>query len=463
MPDEPIYKSMEQFIIRRKFNFKARHKNQHYKIRINKPRPRTSLKEKLLLLALSLGIVGLIIMAVTNTKVYKLFVLARSIQNERILIGFQNSAELRPTGGFWGSFAILDVKNNLLDSQILFETNPYKNSNPTLAEIPKELPKPIAETWPDSPIGFVNANWSPDFTEAAKTLEWHFGLGWDEHVDGVVGISSLSIIDLLKLTGPITISDGTVVSSDNFTQIMSQKIDTEYWQNPENIKTNEPKTILKELAPKVIDKTKNISKLALVRFLSAQMDQGRVLAYFNDANNENLVQDMNISGNLQTYSQDYLAIINANLNGGKSSLNINQKIDYSITTEKDNSISNLTITRYLNDDWPDILNRNYTRVFVPLGSKLQSATLDGNDITKEVETLEESGRTSFGFWFSVSPKQQISVNLKYVLPFNLSSGADYSLIYQKQPGTKPENVSVSLDSKKLFDEKFDKSAVEVRN
>jgi len=387
--------------------------------------------------------------ALSQTYFFQLTRLASSLHQQTLLVGFQNSAELRPTGGFWGSFALWNIKKNLGESELIFETNPYKADNELLKESAEELPAPMKETWPTRPQSFVNANWALDFPEAAKTLEWYFGQGWGEKTDAVVGVSSLAMIDLLKITGPITTSDGTQISADNFTETMSQKIDTEYWQMGENAVENEPKTILKELAPQIIAKVKKAPKLQLYRFFIAQLKQGRILLFFNNPRQNKIAEKIATTGQLAPTKVDFLMLNNANLNGGKTSLNVDQKINYEVK-ETEGSIAHLEITRTHRNLWPGILNRNYTRVAVPLGSKLVSATLDGEDIAQSVQTSDESGKTTFGFWFSVSPGEEKTAILEYELPFQLQNQHTYDLIVQKQPGTNPDELKVTVFGKTLF-------------
>ena len=417
------------------------------KIRISSPL--RSRRKLLLLIGIPFVLILTIWVVLSQSYFIQLVRLALSLHQQTLLVGFQNSAELRPTGGFWGSFALWDIKNNLGESELIFETNPYKTDNLILRESAAELPSPMKETWPTRPQSFVNANWALDFPEAAKTLEWYFGQGWGKKTDAVVAVSSLAMIDLLKITGPISSGDSTEISADNFTQVMSQKIDTEYWLNPANVAENEPKTILKELAPLIINKVKQIPKLQLYRFFITQLRQGRILLFFNDSKRQKIVEKMAATGQLAAEKVDYLLINNANLNGGKTSLNVDQMISYEVK-EAEGNLAHLEITRTHREEWPEILNRNYTRVAAPLGTKLVSATLAGEDITQGVQTSDESGKTTFGFWFSVSPGEAKTATLEYELPFQLQSKRAYKLTVQKQPGTNPDELKITVFGKTLF-------------
>lgn len=431
------------------------------KIAISKPK-KVKRNAKTFYIA-ALGILILVFFAslFTGTKTYNILRLIISLRSENILVGFQNSAELRPTGGFWGSFAYLRIGRNLTDSTLYFETNPYKKDNPLLKETNVPLPRPMAETWPDRPQSFVNANWPFDFPTAAKTIEWYLGQGWELDSDAVIGISSLSIIDLLKLTGPIEMPNNEILTSENFTEFMSKKIDVEYWQNPQNLKINEPKTLLLETAPRIIEKAKQLSKYQLYRFMLQQMEKGHVLAYFNAQDQQRLAEKIGISGSSLPYKSDYLSINNANLNGNKSSLNVSQTIKYSNKVEEAQILSNVEIIRnHLAGRWPeDAPNRNYTRVIVPLGSKIKSAFLGGQDITNQVETNEEMDKTTFGFWFITAPGETKSASLTYDLPIKKERIDNYQLIYQKQPGTNADWVEINTLGQKLFEGINEKSVL----
>ncbi len=397
----------------------------------------------------------LVWLSLSETYLFQGLKLLYLLKNETYLVGFQNSAELRATGGFWGSFALWRVGKNITQTSLLFETNPYKNDNPLLKSTSVELPGPMKEVWRDRPQSFVNANWFFDFRQSAKVLQWYFGQGWQMQSDGVIAISSLAMIDLLRLTGPIEIQ-GENISSDNFTQFMSQKIDTEYWRNEENIKTNEPKTIIKELFPKVLEKLKMVPSRKLFYFALQQGEKGRILMYFNDSKKQALVEKLNLSGKVIDAPLDYLSINNSNLSGHKSSLNIQQKIRYSVNDE---NIAALELNRaWTGGTWPNTKNQNYTRVIVPLGSNLVSATLDGQDITSEVETNEESGKTTFGFWFSVAHGEKLTAKLYYRLPFDKNI-TPYNLTIQKQPGTLTDELEVTFQNKNLFRGTLDKTSL----
>lgn len=449
---------IDSFKIVKRKSVKPNYSRSTKKIRIDKSSLAKTKKKHARALSLMVSLICLTLLGVlfSQTRYYNIARLALQMRNKTFLIGFQNSGELRPTGGFWGSFAVLKAGETLSESELLFETNPYKKDNILLKESSVELPTPMAQTWTDRPQSFVNANWSFNFPSAAKTLEWYFAQGWDQNVDGVFGVSSLTVIDLLKLTGPISLPDGTVINDENFTEIMSKKIDEEYWQDPKNIEINEPKTLIKDLSPRLIEATSKVSKIKLATFLFSEIRQGHISLFYNDTDSQKISENLGVSGETKGYNSDYLSVINANLNGGKTSLSVQQSVIYSVDLVNGQVQGELEVSRsHLDGHWPDILNRNWTRVVTPLGSELISADLDGNDITEDVEVKDEEGRTTFGFWLSTEPGETKTARIIYKLP--ISSLENYSLIYQKQAGTITEQLSISKLGEKVFAGEFNEN------
>lgn len=443
--------------------------NTRYRIKIKKPdrdkrlaAKKLKIKKYSILFAITFTVIASTVALIQTSSAYKLYKLYKGCSNTSYIVGFQNNAELRPTGGFWGSFAFVEIPSSIRKTQIIFETNPYKNSNKVEKEADVLLPEPMQQIWKGKSQSFVNANWSPDFPQSAKTIQWYFGQGWNKSSNGVIAVSSLSVIDLLKLTGPIEMEDRTLITSENFSRIMSQKIDTEYWFQEENHLINEPKTIIKDLFPIFIEKTKKVPPLKLFKFLHDQLKSNRILVYLNNPKDQSIIKDLGISGEILPYEIDYLYVNSTNLAGEKTSLNVTQKTKYSVKNENNAYIGKLKITRsHTPNIWPTHPNKNYTRVFIPLGSKIVKAQLGEKDILSQINQSEEYGRSVLGFWFSTDPGQTMIAEFVYELPFTLESQHDYKITIQKQPGTLPEDIEINLPNKKIVQQQFDEAKLEL--
>lgn len=387
-----------------------------------------------------------------RTDILKLF------QNGRYLVMLQNNAEMRPTGGFLGSFAVVNFSDYRI-TDFDFNTNIYKIDNAYAATHAITPPAPLA-TINQGKWTLHDSNFAVDFPEAAQTIQWFYEQETGQALTGVIALNASSVQNLLRLTGPIEMPDyNTTISAENFFEELATKIEKEYFYNATNKIENEPKTILKDLVPRLIEKTKALPKLELVKLLLTELNHKQILLQSNNEAIEKSILSMNWGGKVAETASDYLYINNANITetdqdknwGAKTSLKIEESIDYEIKPSGEGLVSNLTLTRshtgsYL---WPDGVNINWTRVLVPEGSVLQSAELNGQDITNTIEISAEAGKTTFGLWLNTAPQTSNVLEIEYRLPDRITS-SNYQLTVQKQPGNLGDDSRVVLDNDVLF-------------
>jgi len=117
--------------------------------------------------------------------------------NHRILVVSQDGAELRPTGGWAGSFGIVTVGTDGV------QLESYRDV--FVLPDPPGVVTPPPGALQTTDFNFRNANWWLDFpTSASKMLEFWNAYG-QEPVDGIVVIDTVVMSDLLEIVGPITV------------------------------------------------------------------------------------------------------------------------------------------------------------------------------------------------------------------------------------------------------------------
>lgn len=380
-------------------------------------------------------------------------------QSGRYLVLFQNNAEMRPTGGFIGSFAVVEFKDYKI-SQFDFNANIYKLDNAFAAQNKITPPSPLAKITEGRWASWTlhDSNFAADFPEAAQTIQWFYEQESGQKVDGVIALNASSVQDLLRLTGPIYLEQyDTTISADNFFDELAEKIEKEYFYDVQNQQINEPKTILKDMMPILIEKTKNLPKLELLKLTLTELGQKQILLQSNNSIIEQSILTANWGGQVRATDSDYLYINNANITdttlnknwGAKTSLKIKEAIDYQIDEKNGGLVSDLTLTRSHTGSyqWPDGVNINWTRILVPEGSILQSAELNGKDITNSIEVGSEAGKTYFGLWINTAPQTSNVLKMTYQLPI---SSSDYHLTVQKQPGNLGDDLKATFANKVLF-------------
>lgn len=403
-----------------------------------------------------IALVGVLIL--TNLFInlnYKIKALS-FLKNGKFLVLLQNNAEMRPAGGFIGSFAVIETRNYRPDS-INFNSNIYKIDD-TFTQSNTILPPEPLKNITNGKWAMRDANFAVDFAESAKQVQWFYTQETGGSVDGVIAINASLITDLLELTGPIGLPQyETTISADNFFDTLAFKIEKEYFFNQENWQEDEPKSILKDMMPLLIEKTLKLPKLKLVSLLNKKLEQKQILFFSNNEAYEKKIAKVNWGGLVKQTSGDYLYINNSNITdtsqnknaGAKTSLKIQQSVNLNINNSDGLKTNTLAIKRYHTGSfkWPDGVNFNYMKVLVPEGSKLISANKDSEDMTKEVEIGLESGKTYFAIWTETSPLNETVVEFIYNLPPDISD----DLTIQKQPGNLGDYYMISINNKKVFD------------
>lgn len=366
----------------------------------------------------------------------------------RYLVVFQNANELRPTGGFIGSFALMDLEDGAIAKMEIPAGGSYDLRGGFNSRImaPDQL-RLVNARWE-----FQDANWFPDFPTSARSLMWFYEKSGGPTVDGVIAITSNVMQELLRTAGPIDMPEyGKTITAENFALETQKAVEIEY-----DRETNRPKQIISDMAPKLLKKlvdggSNDLPKLAgsLGNALAAKDIQ----VYLRDENAQRVADGFGWTGALRPIANaDYLAVIDTNIAGGKTDGVIKQHVRHETRFEETGGIiDTVTITRThegkAGELFTGIKNIDYLRVYVPKGSTLLSAegfrapadgyflpqdtTLQPSAMLAAVEgptTIDEISKTTihdetdltvFGNWIQLEPGETKTVVLSYRLPFRL--------------------------------------------
>jgi VanZ family protein len=371
----------------------------------------------------------------------------------RYLIVFQNPSEIRPTGGFIGSFAVLEVK----DGKVTKLEVPPGGSYDLQGQLDEYLEPPTPLLLTNKRWEFQDANWFPDFKTSSEKLLWFYRHSRGVTLDGVIAINAPVLEELLTLTGPITDEKRNVtLASDSALDLIQNIVET-----GDEKKINKPKQIISDLAPELLKRFTTLSPtttLPLLRNLENALNEKDIQLYFTDHAAEESVRSFGWSGQIPDTDndQDYLSVINTNIGGQKSDARIEQTIQHEAVVSDDGSITDtVTITR-THQGKPEeklygAVNIDYLRVYVPENSTLLSASgftwpddtnfrapeswyekdnflseqekLVGIDPSSGTHIVNEFGKTSFGNWIITRPGETTEVQFSYRLPFNIFSTA----------------------------------------
>lgn len=391
---------------------------------------------------------------------------------KKYLLIFQNNAETRPTGGFIGTYGILDLDQGQIKN--LFIDGIYNPDGQLKEKIVPPAPiQKVSTAWSTH-----DANWFADFPLSAQKIMWFYEKTGGETPDGVISLTPTVIERLLEITGPIEMPEyGVVLDSKNFVDAAQNEIEVNYDKT-----LNQPKKILADFAPRFIDKVAQEIKnnnLEILKTINQSLEEKHILVYFGDEKLEQFTRQQGWAGEILPAPADYLAVVNTNINGYKTDRVIKEDVKYVSEIQADGSILNtVSITRRHQGgeyDWYKKVNADYLRVFVPRGSELLSVNgqtrenvsppIDYNaagfkadsdvlaqeqsikiDEASGTQVFEESDKTVFGNWVYVSPGESVTLMYKYRLPFKLDTSRpiDFSLTAQKQSGSIGSGFSAQI-------------------
>lgn len=399
---------------------------------------------------------------------------------KRYLVLFQNNREMRPTGGFLGSFALVDMDKGVVKKITVPGGGIYDVAGQLGERV--QSPKPLELVNPYWNI--QDANWWPDFPTSAEKVKSFWGKAGGPSVDGVITLTPTVVEDLLRITGPIDLTEtyGTIITADNFYETVQLASEAKYDE------TTQSKKILADLTPILFNQLFNLKGDQLFQGMAAlrtALDQKDILLSVDDPILEREIQAAGWGGELRPTTGDYLMVVDTNIGGGKTDGVIDETISHHTHIDDQGKIiDTVQVTRHhrgvLGDELTGVNNQDYMRIYVPKGSTLISAQgfsepdptkiqapepgtpLDQDLIAISGEVLREEatgmrisqefGKTVFANWVETTPGTSTSVTVSYQLPFALNDWRgwfkpqeQYSLLVQKQPGSFDPYVALSMD------------------
>jgi hypothetical protein len=379
-------------------------------------------------------------------------------QKSAFLVLFQNSDELRPTGGFLGTYGILETDTGDIAR---FDTHDIYHM-----DMPLEATKKFNITPPDPIRLYLNnkwylrdSNWSPDWPTAAEQILWFYKQedallppknqinNFDGEFNGVIGITPELVKTMLSIIGPVTVA-GETYDQNNFTSLLEYKVEQDYvnqdissWERKEVIGD-----ILEEIKIRMFNLPYSSWQYAFQR-LSDSAAARDLQIYFKDKYLNDLAKEMGLGGEIKESAGDYWLAVDANLGARKSDAVVVKTAKYQVRRAVDGLYAKLTLN-YAHGgtiDWRTDDYKTYTRIYAPAGSRL----IKISGIAKgKAESSEENGKAVFGAFFDIKAGSSGSAVFEYKLPNYIEEqvkNGEYKLYIQKQAGSRLSGVEVDFD------------------
>lgn len=396
----------------------------------------------------------------------------------------QNDDELRATGGFISSVALLRVENGQvvgLDFRDSYAVDDLSKPHPS-------PPQPL-EGYMLAQIWLLrDANWYPDFPTSAGAARDLYELDQGVVVDGIIAADLVAVKSLVAALGPIHLGEyDEEVNADNVIELMRH-----YWASP----GGEGQTgdwwlhrkdfmgaVLGEMMSKIDTDIGSVDLSRLIQVLSRCLGERHIVIYVFDPAVSGLLAEQGWDGALRATAGDFLMVVDTNTGFNKVNPNVETSVEYEVLVQGDGILRNRVSVHYRNHSgslvtqcvqeaaYPPTYEEmmegcywDYLRLYVPERAQL----LQGPQVTLPEGSLRardmglagtilppkvgpvEAGRNVFATFFVVPPGEEREMVFQYQLPSETlvrdGSRTSYRLLVQKQPGTAaiPLQVGVRL-------------------
>jgi len=378
-------------------------------------------------------------------KIIPFFDEIMAINDEKhYLLLFANNMELRPGGGFIGSFGILTTKNYSLDSIKVYDV--YDADGQLKAHV--EPPTAIKD-YLKQPHWFLrDSAFSPDFLEnysqAKFFLDKELSL---DNFSGAILITTSAIENILQGFGNIYLSNfKETVNSKNFYLKAQYYAEKNFF--PGSI---QKKTFLSTLLQQALLNLNNVSAKDVVNGIKKSLDEKQLVVYMDNQKIQSVFESLFWSGRVikpqcindnQNCLNDYIMPIDANLGINKANFFVNRLITLKTYFNDDGQINHSLSVVFKNESQSDVFPggsyKNYFQVYIPQNTTIQSITKNGVLVNQEEisDQFKDDWFRVIGIFFEVKPKSSTEIKINYQLTDRFKKGqGTYQLVVQKQIGS----------------------------
>ena len=384
----------------------------------------------------------------------------------------QNSAELRPTGGFLGSLGIVSVANGAITQQDYKSIYDY---DPDLSGTHRPLPpapQPIVEHLGIAGWHIEDANWSPDFPTSARDIRSFLAYDTGTTVDGVIGFDSYAVQDLLRTLGPVDVTiDGQTqhFTADDWLTLSTRLI----YLDPEHTNTTGNKDrVLTPLLQAMLTRVNGASGAeltGLVETLRRAVAERHILFQFDDGAAASFVSSEGAGGILALVpGETTLYPVEANLSYTKIGPFIRQGAVYELWFDQtgvctraqlhltwQNTVTQQQIADPVNriggEEWDMATGKLVPaagaygfdeRIYAPGGTNFAGVSGAEQDTAQE----RDGAFSVFDTYISIPAGQMHELDLDLSLPDREVDPGHFVLNLPNQPGTRDRGVTVIVHS-----------------
>lgn len=412
------------------------------------------LKWTIITLIVCVIVIGIWVWRVYGKEIQLVQALSQDTETTYLVL-FQNTLELRPTGGFVGNFAELTLKKGRVKNYTIYNTNAFDFGKPGI-----DSPQPFKDMLGVQQIQMRDGNWSPHFPATAEQMISLYTLqGGEKEINGVIAVNALLLPEVLRIMGPVRV-DGIDEELTPENVLLTIQYELNFGFIDRGVDRRDRKEPIRDLAAELESRISNTSPINLYRLATMMVDQAdkkQILMWSKDDTIQKRIDNLGWNGVIDTDTVgDYFMLVDANLGALKTDYYMERDIKKTVDECGDKLCSKISImyrntaktASELNNDY-----KSYSRIIVPKDAFITNITgIESRPTPIDYSTAYN--KKFAGFEINVPFNGQREVIIEYTMP----KLKEYTLDIQKQPGivgydfeldyrpgNKKENVFIDSD------------------
>jgi hypothetical protein len=362
------------------------------------------------------------------------------------LVILVNNAELRGAGGILSGLGTFSVRDGDLSLGRFYYHGRLAEDPPRRVPAPPDFEERFARYFANS-TEWVNATASPDVPDVALVASRLFELTTNQPTDGAIVVDPRGLSALLPPDAEIRLSGGGAILA----QDLSQYVYSDSYERTGSKHGRRRQAVLQLGAEafKTIIEGNLANKSTLEAAGAAVAGQHLRIVSFDD-NEQTILTELGVSGELSTDATDKVLVTVQNLGGDKLDFWMRRSVRHSCeiqTEESAHCTTSVNLQNIAPTGLPSYVVQQtkayghyfgYLEVYLPAAAELTGVMMENEAV--EFYREQEEEWTSAGIYFDIKRSKSLSARVSYELPLD---GA-YSLAIVPQPLTHDADIDVSI-------------------
>ncbi len=392
-------------------------------------------------------------------QVHQLFPTLLAQQGRRTYaVLLQNNEELRPTGGYLQSVALLTIEKGVLIDYQVFDVISLDTQFQGAIQAPVEISTYLGQ----SRLYLRDANWNPNFPQTAQQVSMFVEKSTGRKPDGVIALNLYSLQDLLRVLGPIEIPEyNETVNDKNLFERAEFHSEVKFVQSAQaDYLTTVFNKVLKQMMAAPPEKAVDI----LSSFYGSLRD-GQLFITENEKDQSSLLSSLGWQGEVTTPQcpaqlsdvpcvVDTMMQVEANVGANKANYYLERTIDHHIAISP-GKISHERVITFKNtatsDTWPMGSYKSFIRFYVPKTAQIESMTINDQLAPQSFLVMKSDGdKNYFNILIEVPVQKTVKLKLDYFEPLAQTNNFSYAFFEQKQSGTGSDLLRILIEMDPTF-------------